>query len=239
MAKIDRKTQKIFGSEAGSQQITAFGTAKLDNPTYTSDLDLIQNANFLQGWDPALENDRAPYREDDTGLWYTVTRQLAYLFQNGIAEYDDNTEYDLGSLVRFSNDIYQSKVANNLGHTLSDTTYWNKFTLSDLAKRDLSNVTNLKQIHSVIVSESSDGITSWKRVYDDGYVEQVWVASVTDTQQITLPVPYRDGDYFVVGSPVGTSANIYCSCYNHTATNFNVRVSTTTIVRFYACGFRV
>lgn len=237
MAKIDRKTQKIFGSEAGSQQITAFGTAKLDNPTYTSDLDLIQNANFLQGWDPALEDDRAPYREDDTGLWYATTRQLAYLFQNGIAEYDDNTEYDIGSLVRFGSDIYQSKVINNLGHTLSDTTYWSKFTLSDLAKRDLSNVTTLKQIHSVIVNESSDGVTSWKRVYDDGYVEQVWITSATNGQQITLPVPFRDGNYFVVGTPL--NSGVWSSCYSQTATSFYVYVSSTCSIRFYACGFRV
>ena len=37
MAKIDRATQKIFGSNANSTAITQFGTAKNAEPTYITD----------------------------------------------------------------------------------------------------------------------------------------------------------------------------------------------------------
>lgn len=129
MAKIERKTQKIFAGQAGSQQITAFGTAKTENPVYTTDLAQIQNTNYLYGWSSAILPDKAPYEEDTNALFYMITRQLAYLFQEGIAEYDTNTEYSKNAFVRGvgSNIIYCSNQDNNIGHSLNDINYWTVF----------------------------------------------------------------------------------------------------------------
>lgn len=126
MAKLERKTQKIFAAQAGSQQITAFGTAKNDTPEYTTNLEQIQNTNYLYGWSSAILPDKAPYEEDTNALFYAITRQLAYLFQEGLSEYDPNTEYSLNAFVRGvgSNIIYCSNQDNNIGHPLEDTTYW-------------------------------------------------------------------------------------------------------------------
>lgn len=126
MAKIQRAKQEIFASQSGSKQITAFGTAKNDTPVYTQDVNQIQNTNYLYGWSPALLPDKAPYEEDMNALFYAITKQLAYLFQEGIPEYDANTEYSKNALVRGvnSNIIYCSNQDNNLGNSPDDPNYW-------------------------------------------------------------------------------------------------------------------
>ena len=93
MPKITRATQQIFGENAPSTQITAFGTAKTTSPVYTTNPAELQTAASLLGWDAAIEEDKAPFEEDTNGLCYLITRQLAYLYQQGIAEWDANTTY--------------------------------------------------------------------------------------------------------------------------------------------------
>lgn len=129
MAKINRSKQEIFANQAGSRQITAFGTAKNETPTFTKELNQIQNNNYLYGWTQALLPDKAPFEEDMNALFYAITSQLAYIFQEGIPEYDPNTEYSLNALARGigSNVIYSSVVSENLGNDLSDANYWTPF----------------------------------------------------------------------------------------------------------------
>lgn len=126
MAKIQRKTQKIFAGSTTSDQITAFGTAKTTNPIYTTDLDTIQTDTYTQGWTPSLMSDLAPYLQDSNALWYLVTTQLAYLFQQGIAEWDAGTEYVKGSWVKSGGSIYESLIDNNINHQVIDINYWQK-----------------------------------------------------------------------------------------------------------------
>ncbi len=129
MTKIERKTQKIFGSQAGSKEITSFGTAKLNTPVYTTNLDEIQNKNFLAGWQSALIPDKSPWEEDMNALFYAITKQLTYMFQEGIPEYDENTTYYIGSLVKTIDNqgnitIYKSKTNENIGNPILDNNYW-------------------------------------------------------------------------------------------------------------------
>lgn len=131
MAKIQRATQQIFAQNAGSQMVTAFGTAMTDNPTYTTDVATIQNANFRAGWASAIQADKAPYEEDTNGLFYTITKQLAYLFQQGIPEYDASTEYNSTSIVQAIENgqliLKRSLIDNNIGNPLTDTNSWVDF----------------------------------------------------------------------------------------------------------------
>lgn len=135
MERIPRIKQEIFAKEAGSRQITAFGTAKNETPEYTTDLNKIQNTNFLQGWLSAILPDKAPYEEDTNALFYAITTQLAYLFQEGFPEYNSQTVYFAGSLVKNIDSqgnitIYKSLVANNTGNPITDINYWRVY-LSD------------------------------------------------------------------------------------------------------------
>lgn len=136
MAKIQRATQKIFAQNAGSQMVTAFGTAMTDSPTYTTDLATIQNANFLSGWASAVQADKAPYEEDTNGLFYAITTQIAYLLQQGIPEYDANTEYNSTSIVQAVQDgklvLKRSLIDNNIGNPVTDANSWGDFFSSSI-----------------------------------------------------------------------------------------------------------
>lgn len=133
MAKLNRQTQLIFASLAGNRELTAFGTAKTETPEYTIDVNSIQNSNYLQGWSSAILADKAPYEEDTNGLLYMITRQLAYLYNTGIAEYDSATEYNSGSYCISADGtgtIYKSLKDNNIGNPISDTTSWQLINLN-------------------------------------------------------------------------------------------------------------
>lgn len=129
MPKITRATQQIFGSSAPSTQITAFGTAMTNDPNYTKDVSQIMNASYKTGWAAAIEADKAPYEEDTNGLFYAITRQLAYLFQSGVAEWDSNTTYFTGDFCKGMSDgkLYVSKTDDNTNNDISNTTYWEEF----------------------------------------------------------------------------------------------------------------
>nr|DAJ74729.1 MAG TPA: Baseplate structural protein [Caudoviricetes sp.] len=132
MAKIERNIQRIFANQAGSREITGFGTAKTETPVYTTDLNLIQNTNFLNGWQSALLPDKSPWQEDMNALFYAITTQLAYLFQEGIPEYDADTTYYIGSLCKvISNQgnitVYKSKTNDNTGNTPTEGANWSVY----------------------------------------------------------------------------------------------------------------
>lgn len=129
MPKITRATQQIFGSNAPGTQITAFGTAMTANPVYTTDPAELQTNATLEGWDAAIEADKAPFEEDTNGLFYLITRQLAYLFQQGIPEWDANTTYYQNSQCSVMQDgilvIKRSLTDNNVGNNpATDNINW-------------------------------------------------------------------------------------------------------------------
>lgn len=126
MPKLERVNQVIFANNSGSREITGFGTAKNAEPTYTRDLKTIQNANFLQGWQSAVLPDKAPYMEDTNALFYAVTRQLAYIFQAGLPEWNSETTYYQNDLCRMTNSanevtIYKSLTNDNTGNNPQNT----------------------------------------------------------------------------------------------------------------------
>lgn len=129
MPKITRATQQIFGSSAPSTQITAFGTAMTSDPVYTTDPAELQTNASLQGWNAAIMSDKAPFEEDTNGLFYLITRQLAYLFQQGIPEWDANTVYYQNSQCSVVQDgilvIKRSLTDNNIGNNpVTDNVNW-------------------------------------------------------------------------------------------------------------------
>lgn len=137
MAKIPRKTQKIFAENAGSLMVTAFGTAMTGSPNYTTDLDDIQNANFQTGWASAIQADKAPYEEDTNGLFYAFTSQIAYILQQGLSiEYDPNTTYFKGSIVTVITGttvkFYTSLTDNNVGNAVTDGVNWQLNSISKI-----------------------------------------------------------------------------------------------------------
>jgi hypothetical protein len=121
MAKIVRKTQKIFGSAAGATGITKYGTPAGGTSEFSTDLDEIQTADWLTGWAAAaLAGDEIPTLQDFNAIHFVATTQIAYILQEGIPEYDTGTEYHVNSIVKktASYELYGSKVTPNLGNAL-------------------------------------------------------------------------------------------------------------------------
>ena len=121
MAKITRKTQKIFGSNAGGTGITEYGSPAGGAPAYSTDLDDIQTSEWLDGWAAAaLAGSEIPTFQDFNAIHYVATNQLGYLLQEGVPEYDAATEYHQFSIVKKigTYELYGSIVNTNTGNAL-------------------------------------------------------------------------------------------------------------------------
>ena len=131
MAKLLRRTQKVFASQANADQIAVFGSMKTGTPDYSSDVEELQSAEYLQGWSDAILDDKAPFLEEMNGVQYGLSYQTAYMLQEGIPEYDANTNYSDTTVLKAidaNNNVilYHSLKADNLGNPLSDTTSWQR-----------------------------------------------------------------------------------------------------------------
>jgi len=126
MAKIIRKNQKIFGSNPGINQVGKFGSLAAGLPAFTTDPEVIQElSNYLVGWFGAVVGGNSPAIEDMNAVHFLYAYQLAYLMQTGVAEWNVDTEYYIGSLVNDGNgNLYSSLTDTNLGNVVTDGANW-------------------------------------------------------------------------------------------------------------------
>ncbi|GBR74157.1 phage-related protein [Candidatus Termititenax aidoneus] len=128
MAKISRITYKVFGSSGDVNSFGQFGSLAAGSPLHTKDLTLIQALGaYLDGLSASTGGGSSPPAlEDENGIKYLNSSMIAYLFQQGIAEWDSGTTYYLNSYVSSGTFIYRSLQDNNLGHAVSEPNYWIK-----------------------------------------------------------------------------------------------------------------
>lgn len=128
MAKIERKVQKIFGgSLSPTGNIAIYGSKEAGSPSYSDNLDTIQSLSWLQGIMGATSPTKAPYVQDLNAIFYVITKQLAYLFQSGIAEWNATTEYYANSsFVVVNGNIYRA-IADNTGIQPTVTSNWSSY----------------------------------------------------------------------------------------------------------------
>lgn len=132
MAKtITRKNLKLFGSTGDVNDFAEFGSEKSGSPLKTKDIDTIQSlTRWLTGLTGAtLDVNKAPFLEDINGLLYVFCYQLAYMLQDGIPEWQTDTLYYIGSMVRKAgtSEIYASLTDDNAGNSLpnqADNANW-------------------------------------------------------------------------------------------------------------------
>lgn len=134
MPKLTRKTQKIFCGNADNDQLAVFGSMATGSPVYTDDVEQLQNSTaYGEGWEAATLEDKAPFMEEVNGLQYGLSKQIAYTFQEGIPEYDANTTYYIGSIVKTLNEgkpiLYASIIDENINNPLTDLTSWEELKL--------------------------------------------------------------------------------------------------------------
>lgn len=128
MAKLSNVLSKIFGSGAGLNQISKFGSLFAGTPAFTTDPEEAQSlSNYLTGWAAAAIGGNSPAIEDMNAVLFAMSYQLAYYQQSGIPEWNSGKEYFIGSLVNDGTGaIYVSLIDSNTGNAVSDDTKWTK-----------------------------------------------------------------------------------------------------------------
>ena len=118
MAKLTRILHKIFGASATSDQMSVYGSYKNGSTTPSLDPAVISGqANWLQGMTGGVIGRNSPLIEEMNGLFFHTGRQLGYLFQQGIPEYDPNETYYIGSYCTLAGRLYKCTVDNTTGLT--------------------------------------------------------------------------------------------------------------------------
>lgn len=158
MARIARWTQKIFASSATNTGV--FGSGQLGTKVLTTSLADIQSLSaWSSGWLSAvLDSKKFPPLEEVQAIDYLVTTQLAYIFQEGVPEYDAGTTYYHYSIVKKVGtfQLYGSKTDSNVGNALTDTVNW-------LYLCDLSNI-NVGLLPANNLSDVSNAATSLSNI---------------------------------------------------------------------------
>ncbi len=110
MPILKRENQKIFGETGPKDQFGQIGSAAAGAPTTTKDIEVMQELNeYRNGYFDIVTRDETqlPYSEDLNSLHYMATRQLAYLMQKGIPEWNKDTEYFSDqSFVQYNGELY-------------------------------------------------------------------------------------------------------------------------------------
>lgn len=120
MPKITRKTAKLFAASAAGTDVEQFASFTLNGvPTYTTSPAVIMaSPAWTLGWSATqFDGQFAPYFQDRNGVDLVFFYQIAYLLQQGIAEYDAGTNYFTRSVVQSGGGIYISLQDNNAGNT--------------------------------------------------------------------------------------------------------------------------
>lgn len=168
MAELTTKAQQIFGATGPTGVLGQFGSLKAGSPTYSNDPDVIQGlAAFGQGLSGAIINNAPPAIQDINSLFYLISRQIAYLMQTGIPEWNEDTTYYIGSFVSAPNGengaIFISVTDDNIGNLLSDTSKW-----------------MLYRSNKFVIHTATNTYTA---LYDDAYIEMVYAT----TAYVILP----------------------------------------------------
>lgn len=126
MAKLTRKTGKLFGESASplgdDPEIGQFGSALAATYVGTSDIDTIQalpawEKGFIGSVTPSLQFPPLP---EMTGFGKVLSYNLCYLLQQGLAEWDSGTTYYANSFCSLDGKVYISNTNNNLNNNPTD-----------------------------------------------------------------------------------------------------------------------
>lgn len=136
MPKIIKKSQRVFCADVPANNVVSqYGSLKAGSPNYSSDPDIIQDLPaWGNGWSGAVIANSAPALQDLNSLFYVITRQLGYLVQTGVAEWDENTVYYIGSIVNNGSGGLIVSIADDHSAPISDVTKWQPY-LPSLAWR--------------------------------------------------------------------------------------------------------
>lgn len=208
---LDRKYQKVFGgSLTPTGNISVYGTKKEGNVSYSDNLDVIQSNNWLLGMIGGTSQDKAPYLQDLNGIFYTITKQLAYIFQAGIPEWESQTEYFANkSFVSYGGNIYIALQDNTNKQPNTQLAYW------QIVNKDvfLNNGLSFENTYSY---KKNDCVN-----YTDKYGNTIKVFSLIDnnTQEPTEQTVYNVKSKMEVDFVVSTEPTASADYHHKTLLN--------------------
>ena len=136
--KLERKVMEIYGENAATRDIIAYGSDIAGNIVETKDPDVIQTEAYKTGVRSAVVGNNSTTLQNRQALDFLFSRQLKYLYQHGVAEWGADETYFVNSLAVGSNgNLYVSLTDNNKGNDpVTDTTNWLSFpTPAQLAQK--------------------------------------------------------------------------------------------------------
>jgi alpha-tubulin suppressor-like RCC1 family protein len=173
MAKLTRETQTVFGSGATTGQLKVFGSLVNGTPTNATNVGTgaggVQNlSNFLSGWYAAMVGNNSFAAQDMNALCWLFSYQLAYLLQEGIAEYDASTTYYTNSIVQSNGVLYFSLQDSNTGNTPSSSpTFWQQKGLQSESFNSSGTFVAPTGVNEVLVQP----ILNYKAIHKNGFLE--------------------------------------------------------------------
>ena len=131
MARLPRKTQKIFGgSLSASGNVAQIGSTVTGTPVYSTDLDTIQALTaYLNGFSSqVVAGTASPVLQEFNAVLRMLTQQVGYILQLGVQEWVATTSYYVGSMAQDGAGVlYVSLTDDNLGNALVDTNNWQPY----------------------------------------------------------------------------------------------------------------
>lgn len=102
MAKISRQNHKLFGLSGSSDNFAKYGSLVAAAPIKSKDIATIQALSaWDQGWQSAIYGANKDLLLEDLNAWcFEHSYQVAYIFQEGIPEWNATTTYYLDSVVK-------------------------------------------------------------------------------------------------------------------------------------------
>lgn len=128
MAKLDRKNFKLFAEDAATSEVAQIGSLRAGAPLKTKDIDQIQALqNYKDGWFGIAIGENSPAMEDMNAIQYLQAYMIAMILGSGVAEWNQDTEYSIGSIINVSGNMYVSLQDSNINHPFTETAWWYQY----------------------------------------------------------------------------------------------------------------
>ena len=165
------------------------------------------NANIIKGWEAGLDANGKPPMAWFNSVMYAATQLVAYLYQNGIAEYEASQEYFTGSVCVKNGTIYVSTLGDatspNIGNIPSSSSAWDKIDAGyvDGVERNMLGIGGSGYAWVDETANRSIGVT-----YTNNSGKPIQVSIVT-TSAVQHSVVNLEVDGMVVGKSRNPSAD--------------------------------
>lgn len=192
MAKLTRKTHKVFGASGSSDNFAKFGSEEAGTPIKTKDIATIQ---ALPAWDEGIQEalysgNKAILLEDLNALFYEHSYQVGTVLQDGIPAWDAGTTYYIGSVARRdgTSELYASLTNDNINQALpsqADNAQWEYLSKPKIVDGGVSVDAIPK------VSAAAPGVVVDSALSDDGVnvITALPIKFPDDTEQATAAAP--------------------------------------------------